>query len=189
LVRAAIFAADWNHMQADLVDTTGLPYTTNIGRGRIYGLDADITWRPSPSITLSAAAFLNDGKLVSPEPAFATAGKQTLPNVARNGGRLAAQWHQEIGLGGLSTETSARYVGKSTLGVGQQLDIPQGDYFVVDADTRLDFGRFTLSLNLDNMGNVRANTFAFGNPFSLARRDQMTPLRPRTLRLGINCRF
>jgi hypothetical protein len=112
-----------------------------------------------------------------------------LPNVARDGGRLAAQWRQESALGGLSAETSVRYVGKSTLGVGQLLDIPQGNYFVVDADARLDFGRFTLSLNLDNIGDVRANTFAFGNPFGLARRDQMTPLQPRTLRLGTEVRF
>jgi iron complex outermembrane receptor protein len=189
LVRTAVFAADWNNMQADLVDTSGLPYTTNIGRGRLYGLDADVTWRPSPAVTLSAAAFLNDSKLVAPEPDFAASGKQTLPNVARNGGRLAGQWHQEIALGGLSAETSVRYVGKSMLGVGQVLDIPQGNYFVVDADTRLDFGKFTVSLNLDNLGDIRANTFAFGNPFGLAQRNQMTPLQPRTLRLGIESRF
>ena len=189
LVRAALFGADWNHMQADLVDTSGLPYTTNIGRGRIYGLDADVTWRPAPELTLSASGFLNDSKLVAPEPQFAATGKQTLPNVARNGGRLAAQWRRENTLGGWSAETSVRYVGKSTLGVGPLLDIPQGNYVVVDTDTRLDFGRFTLSLNLGNIGDVRANTFAFGNPFGLAQRDQMTPLQPRNLRLGINSRF
>jgi len=189
LVRAAVFAADWKDMQADLVDTSGLPYTTNIGRGRLYGLDADVTWRPSPALTLSASAFLNDSKLVSPEPAFATFGRQTLPNVARSGGRLAAQWHRQMALGELSAETSVRYVGKSALGVGPLLDIAQGNYWVEDADVRLDFGRFTLSLNLDNVGDVRANTFAFGNPFGLTLRNQMTPLQPRTLRLGIDSRF
>src|SRR6202022_2339706 len=116
LVRAAIFAADWNHMQADLVDSTGLPYTTNIGRGRIYGLDADVSWRLSPEFTLSASAFLNDSKLVAPEPEFATTGKQTLPDVARNGGRLAMQWYREIALGGLSAGASVRYVRRSTFG-------------------------------------------------------------------------
>jgi outer membrane receptor protein involved in Fe transport len=189
LIRAALFAADWNHMQADLVDSTGLPYTTNIGRGRLYGMDGDVTWHPTPTLTLSAAAFLNDSKLVAPEPAFATAGKQQLPNVARNGGRLAAQWRRESAFGGLSAETSVRYVGRSMLGVGEFLDIPQGNYFVADADTRLDLGRFTVSLSLDNIGNVRANTFAFGNPFGLAQRDQVTPLRPRTLRLGVEARL
>jgi hypothetical protein len=73
--------------------------------------------------------------------------------------------------------------------VGQFLDISQGDYFVVDSGARLDFGNFALSLNLDNLADVRANTFAFGNPFGLAQRDQTTPLRPRTVRLGVDARF
>ena len=127
--------------------------------------------------------------LPPPQAAFATTGKQQLPNVARNGGRLAAQWHRESALGGVNAETSVRYVGRSMLGVGELLDIPQGNYFVTDADTRLDLGRFTVSLSLDNIGNVRANTFAFGNPFGLAQRNQVTPLRPRTLRLGVEARF
>lgn len=189
LVRAALFGADWQHMQADLVDTTGLPYTANIGDGRIFGLDTDITWRLAPEFTLSAAAFLNDSKLVAPDEAFATTGKQSLPNVARSGGRLAGQWYRTIGLGALSAEASLRYVGRSTLGVGQLLDVPQGNYFVADADVRRDFGGFTVSLNLENIGNVRANTFAFGDPFGLAQHNQMTPLQPRTLRLGVDARF
>jgi outer membrane receptor protein involved in Fe transport len=69
------------------------------------------------------------------------------------------------------------------------LDVPQGDYFVADADVRRVFGRFTVSLNLENIGNVRANTFAFGDPFGLAQHNQVTPLQPRTLRLGVDARF
>lgn len=188
-VRSAVFAADWKDMQADLVDASGLPYTTNIGRGRLYGIDTDVTWHASPALTLSASAFFNDSKLVAPAPAFATFGRQALPNVARNGSRLAVQWQRPIALGELRAATSVRYVGKSALGVGTVLDIPQGNYWVADADVRLDFGRFTLSLNLDNVGDVRANTFAFGNPFGLAQRNQMTPLQPRTVRFGIESRF
>jgi hypothetical protein len=43
LVRAALFAADWQDMQADLVDSAGLPYTTNIGRRgrRLISLDTN----------------------------------------------------------------------------------------------------------------------------------------------------
>jgi iron complex outermembrane recepter protein len=188
-VRAAVFAADWNHMQADLIDSAGLPYTTNIGRGRIYGVDGDVSWRPWSTLTLSADAFVNDSRLVAPALQFASSGAQTLPNVARTGGRLASQWHQTLGLGQMSVETSIRYVGKSMLGVGQLLDIPQGNYFVTDADLRFDVGKFTVSLTLNNIGNIRANTFAFGNPFTVEQHDQMTPLQPRTIRLGTTLRF
>jgi outer membrane receptor protein involved in Fe transport len=189
LVRAAVFAVDWLDMQADLVDSTGLPYTTNIGHGRIYGVDADVSWQVLSAFTLSGAGFFNHSALVEPVAQFARRGTQTLPSVARDGGRLVAQWQRGMGVGRLSAEASVRYVGKSRLGVGALLDIPQGNYYVAAADVRLDFGRFALSLDLDNVGDVRGNTFAFGNPFSLGQRDQMTPLRPRTLRLGIEARF
>jgi outer membrane receptor protein involved in Fe transport len=188
-VRAALFAADWNHMQADLIDSAGLPYTTNIGRGRIYGLDAETTWRVLPALSLTAAAFLNDGKLVAPEAAFASAATQTLPNVARDGARLAAHWDRTVAIGLLSADASVRYIGESRLGVGPLLNVSQGNYFVADASTRLDFGRCAASLTLQNIGDVRANTFAFGNPFGLAQRNQMTPLQPRTIRLGMDTAF
>ncbi|MCI4589461.1 TonB-dependent receptor [Sphingobium sp. BYY-5] len=189
-VRAAFFFADWNHIQADLIDNSGLPYTANIGSGRIYGLDGEIIWRLSSALTLTAAAFLNDSDLYAPEAEFATPGEQTLPNIARDGIRLVAGWRRNIAPGvTLSSEASVRYIGKSRLGVGPLLDIPQGDYTVGDVGARIDFGRFGLSLDVTNISDIRANSFAFGNPFSLARRDQMTPLRPRTIRLGINAQF
>jgi iron complex outermembrane recepter protein len=189
-LRSAIFFADWNNIQADLVDKTGLPYTANIGRGRLYGIDGTLTWRLSPELTISADAFVNDSKLYAPDADFAVQGTQPLPNVARDGGRVAAAWSEEIAPGvTLSGETSVRFVGKSNLGVGPLLDIPQGGYFDADAGARLDFNDFGLSLALDNIADARANTFAFGNPFSLGQRNQMTPLRPRTIRLGANIRF
>ena len=189
-LRAAVFAADWNHIQADLIDSSGLPYTTNIGRGRIWGLDGELTWRPSPAIEFSAAAFLNDSKLRPAGPEFSTDGHQTLPNVAQDGARFAATWRRDVASGAkLESDASLRYVGRSKLGVGPQLDISQGDYWVADAGARLDLGQFALSLDVTNLTDARANTFAFGNPFGLAQRDQMTPLRPRTVRFGIDARF
>ena len=143
-----------------------------------------------PGFTASAAAFVNDSKLLSPQPEFATASHQTLPNVARDGGRVAVDWRREVVSGTvLNGYAAVRYVGKSMLGVGQLLDISQGGYCVGDIGARLDVGRFALSLNVDNVGDARANTFAFGNPFGLAERDQITPLRPRTFRLGLDASF
>ncbi|MBB5684883.1 TonB-dependent receptor domain-containing protein [Sphingobium boeckii] len=189
-IRAAIFFTDWNHIQADLIDNAGLPYTTNIGSGRIFGLDGEIIWRLSPALTVTAAAFLNNSDLYAPEPEFATLGERTLPNIPRNGSRVAVGWRKDFAPGiNLNAEASLRFVGKSRLGAGSLLDIPQGDYAVGDVGAQLDFGRFGVSLDVANVGDVRANSFAFGNPFGMAQRDQMTPLRPRTVRLGINARF
>ena len=84
---------------------------------------------------------------------------------------------------------SMRYVGKSQLGTGPLLGVSQGDYLVAELGGRLAFGNIGISLDIANLGDGRANTFAYGNPFGLSQRDQVTPLRPRTIRLGIDVRF
>jgi outer membrane receptor protein involved in Fe transport len=189
-LRASAFWADWNHIQADLVDSAGLTTTANIGRGRIYGLEGEASWRPRPALKLSGAFFVNASRLVAPTAEFAASAGQPLPNVARGGGRIAAEWRTRIGRDTtLAVEASGRYVGRSSLGVGSTFDLPQGNYTVADAALRVLRGPLTVSLGLDNLGNVHGNSFAFGNPFTLEDRRQVTPLRPRTLRLGLSARF
>jgi outer membrane receptor protein involved in Fe transport len=195
--RATIFVANWHDIQADLIDSSGLPYTTNIGRGIIYGFDGEVSWRPSAELAFSAAAFVNNSDLAEPAPGFAATSGQgvariagALPNIARNGAHFAMDWRREIRpRTTLSTHASLRFVGLSQLGLGPLLDIPQGNYLVADAGARIDFGRFAVSFNIDNIANIQGNSFAYGNPFGVARRDQITPLRPRTIRLGMDVRF
>ena len=189
-VRAAVFAVDWNNVQADLVDAAGLPYTANIGNGRIYGLDGELRWRVWPSLTLTAAAFVNQSYLYDVPPEFGEPNKNTLPNIPDDGLRLGVEWRTQLAPDtSLAVDASFRGFGKSNLGVGPLLDVSQGNYGVVTIGTRLGFRRFGLSLDISNLGDTRANTFAFGNPFGLGERNQMTPVRPRTIRLGIDARF
>ncbi len=189
-VRAALFAVDWNNIQADLVDGAGLPYTANIGNGRIYGLDGEIQWRATPSLTLTAAAFLNQSFLYDIPPEFGEPNRNTLPNIPDDGVRVGVEWRTRLARNiGLTVDGSFRGFGKSNLGVGPLFDVSQGNYGVVGLGSRLGFPPFGLSLDISNLGDTRANTFAFGNPFGLAGRNQMTPVRPRTIRLGIDARF
>lgn len=195
--RAAIFSASWHNIQADLVDEPGLPYTTNIGRGIIRGLDFDLTWRPTRSLTATLSAFLNHSELSRPAPGYIITSQQdnaaltrTLPNVAKNGARVGVAWIRQLPEQALlRTNASLRYVGRSHLGFGPLMDVPQGGYLVADATTSVDFGLLALSAGVTNIADVRGNTFAYGNPYSLALRNQSTPLRPRTITLGISARF
>jgi outer membrane receptor protein involved in Fe transport len=188
--RGALFHAGWANIQADLVDRTGLPYTANIGDGRIIGLEGEVNWRPVFGVTLSAAAFTNRSRLNAPAPPFVRPGAQPLPNVAENGARAAAKWHGEIMSGvNLAAEIALRYVGESRLGVGPLLDFRQGNYLTMDIAARLDLGGIGLSLNVANLTDIRGNSFAFGNPFTLSQGNQITPLRPRSIRLGIDAHF
>ncbi len=189
-VQAAIFTVDWKQIQADIIDDAGLTNTANIGNGRIYGLDGEIRWRPFSSFTFSISAFQNQSFLYRAAPGFVASGKTTLANVPRDGVRSSVEWHGDVGPNAtLSASASLRFVGKSFLGPAPLLDIAQGRYFTGDVGLRLDLDRFGLSLDIRNVGNRRANTFAFGNPFGVAARDQVTPLRPRTIRLGLDTRF
>lgn len=180
----------WGDMQADLIDDEGLPYTTNLGDGRIYGVELGARWQPDAGLRFEAAAFINESSLAKPAPPFAAAEEHDLPNIALAGGRLAA--HYEVALGpslDLSMDGSLRYVGASRLGIGEPIDIRQGDYFDSQLGTRLDFGSFGVSLDIDNLTDTRGNRFSFGNPFTVGEGNQVTPLRPRTVRLGLDAAF
>jgi hypothetical protein len=113
-----------------------------------------------------------------------------LPNVAADGARIAANWRTKLASGAtLASEVSLRYVGESRLGVGSLLDFRQGNYLVADIGARLDLGKIGFSLNISNLTDIRGNSFAFGNPFTLSQGNQITPLRPRSLRIGFDARF
>lgn len=187
---AALSYARWADIQADLIDARGLPYTANLGDGRIWGFEAEASWRLTPSLRFEAAAFVNSSALSNPVPAFAAADERDLPNIPGEGARAAL--HFETPLSSrvtLALDGAVRYVGHSQLGIGPPLDVGQGGYVDGQLGARLDLGHFGVSLDLDNIADARGNRFAFGNPFSIAARDQVTPLRPRTVRIGFDAAF
>jgi outer membrane receptor protein involved in Fe transport len=186
----AVSYTRWTDIQADLIDRSGLPFTTNIGSGRIYALEGHATWRPASWIALDAAAFLADSALHSPAPAFAAADERSLPNIAEAGARAGLRLERPLGGSArIGLDASLRYVGRSRLGIGAPLDIPQGDYSAGDVGLRLGLGRFGISLDVENVTDVRGNRFSYGNPFTVGNRTQITPLRPRTVRLGVDLDF
>lgn len=188
--RVAAFYADWMNVQADIATFLGLTLTANVGRGRVAGLDAEVLWTGPAGWSFKGDLFVNDGRLRNVAGARIPLNARRLPSVAGAGGRLALDW-TGIAPGGRSARSGAalRYVGRSRLGVGEALNIPQGNYLVADVAGSIDVGRFTLAAKLENVFDRRGNTFSFGNPFTVIFRDQTTPLRPRTLAIGIDARF
>src|SRR5205085_4416644 len=180
----------WKDIQADIIDFAGLPTTANIGDGRIYTLDLKLGWRPLPGLALEAAAVLNESRVTNPVAAFAIAPSAELPNVARVNARAGAEGRRAVapGIDGRVT-ASARYVGKSRLGIGPLLGEEQGDWLDARLGVRLEGRRHAFSLGVTNLLDEKGNRFAFGSPFTLAEQAQITPLRPRTMRLGWELRF
>lgn len=180
----------WKRIQADLIRPNGLPFTSNIGNGHVFGLEGQADWRPTDSLGFEAALFLNASSLDSPTPAFADADERDLPNVAEAGGRVGITYRQTLSDRlTLNAGASLRYVGHSTLGIGAPVDVRQGGFTEAALNARIGSPRAGVSLSVTNLTNVRGNRFAFGNPFAIEARDQVTPLRPRTIRIALDGRF
>lgn len=191
-VRATItvFSAHWENIQADLVDMHGLPFTANIGSGRIWGVEAAMEWRPLAALSLSGALFMNDSQLTYAEPGVTSNERQEIPNVPHVG--LSGRVHYRHALRGqwqIDVNASGRFTGHSRLGTKPNLYIQQGNYVQSNASARIGTEKWGVTLQMDNLLDQHGNTFALGNPFDVSAGQQYVPQRPRTIRLGVDARF
>lgn len=203
----------WRNIQADFIDGRGLPSTANIGDGRIWTVSASADWRPAPGLSLEAGISLNDSKVVNPSPFFLSfvvpgpnSQPQTshivnavaadavtygrVPNIANVVTRGAIKYEFALSdAAQLSLAASVRYTGRSRLGVGPILGAEQGDYLDTRVSARLSFERFALTASVTNLADQVGNRFALGTPFAVTSEQQITPLRPRTVRIGFDAAF
>ena len=187
---AAISYTQWTDIQADLVSRSGFPYTANVGNGEILAFEGSLDWAITPRLRATAGLFLNRSRLDDPAPDYVSSGARPLPATpARSAtGRLA--WSRPLGRDlTLKLDGDARYISHSRLGVGPVLDLRYGNYVVAGASAAVSRGPAEVSLAVTNLLDSTANRFAIGNPFGIQYRDEVTPLRPRTIRLGLAARF
>lgn len=184
---------DWNDIQADVTDRIGLPASANIGDGRIYTVEGRIVLRPAPRLSFDGSFIYNDSRLTRPATFLRALSFQgtslSLPNVANLGGRAAFDYRAPLGdIMEFRLSGSARYVGKSRLGVGPILGRTQGDYVDTSMSASVTRGPMQVSLSLTNLFDSDGNRFSLGTPFDL-QADYYTPLRPRTVRVGLDFAF
>ena len=113
----------------------------------------------------------------TPFPALLQSG---LPGVPR--GQVGATVHYERRIGDFKPffDASAEYVGGSRLTFDARTTRRMGDYTVVKLTGGVATGAWRVSAFVDNPFQITGDTFAYGNPFTLRRTRQVTPLRPRT---------
>ena len=113
-----------------------------------------------------------------------------MPNIADVTGRVGFSYSAPLN-DKFDVEATgfARYVGKSTLGVGPILGLPQGNYLDTGMELRVGNRSRGLSIAVTNLLDSRGNRFALGSPFLVRDRNQITPLQPRTVRLGFDLTF
>ena len=187
---AALSYSRWSDIQADQIDKSGLPFTDNIGDGRIKTFEIQATWLARPSIQLDASALVSSSRLAKPAARFSEADEMELPNIPHFTGGIGVTYvHPIDALTQLRLNGFVRYVGSSDLGIGFPLDVSQGNYVDASLQGRISRGPLGLSVDIDNLLDGRGNRFAYGNPFTVEQRDQMTPLVPRRVRIGVDLRF
>jgi len=188
---ASVSHTVWKDIQADFIDATGLPSTANIGDGRIWTFSAAGGWKPVAGLTLDAGFTYNDSRVTEPSAALfvALARMSQVPNIARYAGRLGADYRRDMGKDlELRVYGWARYVGRSRLGVGPVLGEEQGDYLDTALTARVGRPSLGVTLGVTNLTDSVGNRFALGTPFQLGN-GQITPQRPRTIRIGLDAAF
>lgn len=186
---ASISYSRWDEIQADLVSQDGFPMVANLGSGFVRYGSIGLGWRPIDALTLKASGFMTTAHLDRPSPEFLDLEEADLPNIADSGWHFSARLDQNVGAAKLSVTGSAAYIGESYLGVGSALELPQGKYIDANLGARIEWEGWGLSLDVDNLLDERENRFSYGNPFTVTDGMQRTPLRPRTLRIGIDAQF
>ncbi len=197
----------WRDIQADFIDGSGLPSTANIGDGELWTIEATAGARLTKALRIAGAVSFNDSRIDEPssarlfdlvgtlaaDPAVTraqlAARLSQIPNIARITARAGAVYTQQLaGTKDIKIDGWVRYVGSSRLGVGPVLGQSQGSYLDSGVTARLGLGALGVTAGITNLADIRGNRFALGTPFTTGR-DQVTPLRPRTLRLGLDAAF
>ncbi len=187
IINVTGFYVIWNEIQSDQVGPNGFPFVTDAGDATIRGIEAEITARPSRRLTLQANVTWNDASLTEANVALGAKIDNQLPGVAIVSTGAAARYQIPLGpnvLGSIGADYA--YVGKSSLAFDTEGSPRMGGYHVGNLRLSASWTHWRASLYIDNLWNEGANTFAFGNPFSLGKIPQVTPLRPRTVGLRLN---
>jgi len=177
----AAYLTIWDNIQSDQILRDGSLYTANAGSARVPGVELDMTLQATEHLRIQGNFFWNDPEIVSPNPLLIRA-QGRLPAVPDSSFGLSGRYDQRL-TDALDSFLSldVTHVGHATLGFDARNSPSMGNYFLSNARLGLDWGPWEGMLYVDNLGDQRANSFAFGNPFSFATEGQITPLRPRTV--------
>ena len=181
----SVSAAWWENVQADLITRLGQPYTANIGNAKIVTLEGNLDWVPVRGLRAQGSFLFTDNHVKGPIADLSRRNNRRLPETPPFAAHAGLSYTWEASSAQPRIGLSADYTGRSVLGTGDFLDVSQGRYWTADAFATLRIRKAELSVTFSNLTDRRANQFAFGNPFSLGLRDQLTPLRPRNVRIGI----
>ncbi len=179
--RVAVFHANWTGIQSDQFLPSGLVYAVNVGDGVNTGLELETNWRPTSNLEFKANALFSNPRLIRPSIDFEARPRTSLPGVPAVSANVHVNWKRQIAPDlAVFASANVAYVGPSRLTFEAAPRNDMGDYVTGRLAAGLAMQRWRLTAYVDNPFNSSANTFAFGDPFSLPEALATTPIRPRT---------
>lgn len=185
VLQSALFASRWRHVQSDYLQDNGLIGTRNVGDAGNLGFESQLQWMLPAGWAVQLGMVLQRARLEDPTVP-APGDDPRLPVVPDVRGFTlvgrqfnVAGWHAGLQL-------RADYTGSSRLSFDADLDRRTPAAFQLGANLKLARGGYELRLLASNLLDSRADTFAYGNPFSLRAGPQRTPRQPRTLTLRLS---
>lgn len=187
-VEAALFHTHWHDIQSDYLLDNGLVGTRNVGDGEIEGLDmsADLDLR---RWSVRGGALWQRARLTDPASGLGLIADRQLPVVPDVTLRFGLDRKLALGAWSGQAGVGLRYIGSARLSFDSDLDRRMGNYLLVDWAITARRGPWSVGLTLSNATDSRADSFAFGNPFSIRALPQYTPVPPRLARLTLSRRW
>jgi iron complex outermembrane receptor protein len=185
---ATLFAARWQHVQADQLLANGLVATANVGSGRDLGVESDLRFSVAPDFTLTGVLLAQSAQLDA-TPTTTGIEDRRLPAVPRLAARLQLERRFELMKWSGRASLGLRYFGATHLSFNPVLDRRTPPHATADASVELTRGFWMASLVGENLTGSSADTFGFGNPYRVRAKPQRTPTKPRTIGLSLAHRF
>jgi outer membrane receptor protein involved in Fe transport len=182
-LQSALFVTHWSHIQSDYLQPNGLIGTRNAGASLIFGVESSLDWQLHEHWRVEAGMTVQRARL--DRPVLAAEDDERLPVVPRFRMRASLNHTRNLGSWQAQLRLDLNYVGSSRLSFEPALDRSMGNYLRTDLGAQLRHGAVTWTLRVNNLFDSRADTFAYGNPFSVRTHTQFTPLAPRTLAVGL----
>ncbi len=187
-LRSAVFYNSWSDIQTDQFLSSGISYTANAGDGRNIGFETEAEMRLTRAWSVKANVLVDQPVLTRPAPGFVAG--VNLPGVPDLLAGLRTEYERPLwGHYSALFSADARYFGRSQLTFNPAITAPMGGYVLARLSAQLVAPRWRLALFLSNPTNETGNTFSYGNPFNFQQVREVTPQRPRSVRLLLSVDF
>lgn len=187
-LEASLFGYHWQNIQSDILLPSGLIGTLNLGHAHNIGGEVSARWSDGAYLFETGATY-QKGDVYSHNTVLGTIQDGRLPTVPRLRAHARIEVPVRVGATVVQLGGVTRYVGSARLSFDPLLDRRMAGYAEADAYLRANIRAVQVSLACENLFESAADTFAFGNPFSIRSLYQKTPQRPRTVSLRAEWAF